>query len=140
MATKRKTASPVVREPSAAPEPVVVVAPPAPKVCGHVNRHSVGLDKKLDYMLCDKPPGHSGDHEGDHLEWEKHEETSIVHGEEEIRVFYAEVVLRRQWNDAAGVEVKNIPPPVAAPQLSLADLERRVSDIERRRQGASGGA
>jgi hypothetical protein len=109
-------------------------APPAPEIelCGHVNRHSLGLDKKQDGLACDLRKGHHGDHEGWHIEYEKHEVTKIVKGEEETNIVYEPVQVRRQWGDAAGVPVSEIPAPPPVSQPTMASLEQRVQKLERK--------
>ena len=52
------------------PEELLVAAPAAdaPGVCGHINRHSYGINGELDNISCTLPAGHSGDHGAPHLE------------------------------------------------------------------------
>lgn len=134
MPRKAPTKKPVASAPNPEQGQVAAAPPPAhaPEVCGHVNRHSVGLDKKLDNMSCDLRPGHHGDHEGWHTEYQRHDETRIVKGEEETFAVYEAVDIRRQWSDAAGIPVAEIPPPPPPEQPTMAALDKRVMRLEGR--------
>jgi len=100
------------------------------KKCGHINRHSIGLDRKLDNLECDLPQGHEGNHQGNHKEYQKTEDVKIVNGEETITIRYKEVEVRRGWTDMAGTPVSEIPVPDPVKQPTLQDLEDRMKVLE----------
>lgn len=100
------------------------------KLCGHVNKHSLGTDRKPDEMKCDLPDGHAGNHQGVHIELQRVEDAQIVDGSEVISVRYEEVEVRRGWNDMAGVPVSEIPTPKEPSQPTMLELEKRVKELE----------
>jgi len=101
------------------------------KVCGHVNMHSIGVDKKLDKMSCDLKPGHDGDHSGVHEELQRTEETEYVNGEEITRVKYFPVERRCAWSDMAGTPVSEMPKPDPVRPPTMLELQGRIEQLER---------
>jgi len=100
------------------------------ELCGHVNRHSFGTDRKLDNMVCDLLKGHTGDHSGVHDELVRVENASIVDGREVTSVTYETVQRRCSWNDMAGTPVAELPKPVPVAPLTLIELEQRLNQLE----------
>ena len=103
---------------------------PASELCGHVNRHSFGTDRKLDNLTCDLLPGHTGDHSAIHKELQRTENAEIIDGKEVTEVTYEEVEIRRGWGDMAGTPVSEIPTPPPAGPLTMLELENRVKQLE----------
>lgn len=86
--------------------------------CKHVNRHSYGIDGKLDNLECVLEEGHDGLHEAPHYEVatqlsgtldEEDTSTFNVVTDKNGNVYYEGTVTRR-WSDAAGVPAKDIKP------------------------------
>jgi hypothetical protein len=98
--------------------------------CGHVNRHSIGLDKKPDNVACDLPKGHGGDHEGEHEEYVKEYDTRIENGIEITRTILVAVKRRVQWGDMAGIPFSQIPRPLPPAPPTVANLEKRLRSLE----------
>lgn len=75
--------------------------PEAVELCGHINRHSNGVDGKPDNLACEKPLGHSGNHGAMHEELRSFGEG----GGTEPKGF-----TWREWLDIAGTPVDQIKP------------------------------
>lgn len=110
---------------------------PTPNNCGHINRHSIGLDRKPDNVACDKPKGHNGDHEGEHEEYIKFYETTIENGVEITRVKLVAEKRRVQWGDMAGIPFDKIPRPAPLPPPTLSNLAERMARLENTRGNGS---
>ena len=91
------------------------------KVCGHINRHSYGVDGKLDNLACVLPTGHRGDHSAPHVE------ESITHMREKTGRITGEIRDKKTvtafWGDMAGTPVDQIPVPKEIKPPSMAELE-----------------
>ena len=101
-----------------------------PALCGHVNRHSLGVNNKLDNLKCDLKNGHSGDHSGVHTELQRAEDTQIINGEEVIKVTYEKVDVRRGWTAMAGTPVSEMPVPPEPKPATLMDIDNRLRKLE----------
>lgn len=76
------------------------------ELCGHVNQHSIGLDRKLSKLKCVLPAGHKGDHEAPYetlgyASPETPPEKIFKKGGKE----YARVIEQAYWSDDAGTPV-----------------------------------
>lgn len=86
--------------------------------CGHINRHSIGVDGKPDNLECTLPAGHSGPHSAPHHEIAKQMSASLAGGSadefEPVRDEYGNVLYEgtpvRSWGDAAGIPPGEIVP------------------------------
>lgn len=106
--------------------------------CGHVNRHSYGVNHKLDNLACEKAAGHDGLHGALH-----DEETSRlgegVSAEQAAQFEYIELPpqyagqaprgiykgrIWREWSDAAGTPAKDIVPVSPGIEIIQADLSK----------------
>lgn len=97
--------------------------------CGHVNKHSRGVDGKPDNLECHLEAGHSGPHEAYHFE--STTQLSPMLTEEEQNKFeivekddgktYYEGKLLRHWTDMAGTPTNEIIPGSPGVQLENAD-------------------
>jgi hypothetical protein len=90
------------------------------KLCGHVNKHSLGLDSLPDNMTCFLPPGHEGPHRGKHktrFVTYKFKDRKVVEKNEEIRDAESE------WLDEANVPVDFDKPVREIKPKSLAEQE-----------------
>ena len=133
MATKKRTPrKEVVKpvEPVEETQALVEEQKKTPEICGHVNRHSYGVDRELDNITCDLPKGHDGDHSAMHDELQKTENVKIVDGTEVVSVTYETIQQRRGWTDMAGTPVSQITPGTVE-QPSLEEVEKRVMELER---------
>ena len=86
-------------------------------LCGHVNVHA-GEQEDENFLTCDKPKGHTGDHSAIYHEvvWKK---GSII-SEEDKRTY---------WNDDAGIPVDEIEPEEQIKTKS--DISRIVERLMR---------
>lgn len=86
--------------------------------CGHINRHSVGVDGKPDNLECTLPAGHSGPHSAPHHEVAKQMSASLAGNSadqfEPVVDQLGNVLYEgnpvRYWTDAAGVPANEIVP------------------------------
>jgi hypothetical protein len=92
-----------------------------PELCGHVNRHSMGVDGLPDNMTCFRPKGHDGLHRGKHLV------RFTVHQKDGKRIIgevvRQELVQESEWSDGAGIPFEDTPPVVEIKPKSLAEQE-----------------
>jgi hypothetical protein len=98
---------------------------PKAEKCGHINRHSIGVDGKPDNLECTLDSGHPGAHSAPHHEIAK--QLSGTLEDEDRDVFetkydeqgelYYEGHPLRSWTDAAGIPAKEIKP--VSPGLEL---------------------
>lgn len=115
----------------------------APEVnfCGHVNKHSFGIDGKPDNLQCTLEKGHEGLHSALH-----HEEGTQLSGmldtseqetfewNEERKVY--EGYILRHWDDMAGIPAKDIKPRNPGEEILNADhlfgvkQSARISELE----------
>lgn len=89
-------------------------------VCGHVNRHSVGVDGQLDNIKCYLPTGHAGPHRGKHMQRFSHH---VVEKKHIVAEPYEDKEVESEWLDGAGVPVD---PTVSSGEIkpkSLAEQE-----------------
>lgn len=78
--------------------------------CGHVNRHSLGLDNQPDSLACARDSGHDGLHGAAHLEFV---ESTAAAAETIGRKRYERKKVYREWSDMAGIPVSQIQPQVS---------------------------
>ena len=93
--------------------------------CGHLTRHSHGIDGKHDNLACTREPGHDGNHGAEHLELVESPVGTIEIG----RKKYVKKNIYREWSDVAGTPVSQIPlqpiPRTASEQQKM-DLAKMV--------------
>jgi len=89
------------------------------ELCGHVNRHSAGVDGLPDNMECFLLKGHEGLHRGKHM-------TRFVTHKVEKKKIVAELETLREteseWSDGASIPVSAIPVVEIKPK-TLAEQE-----------------
>jgi hypothetical protein len=78
--------------------------------CGHINRHSIGIDNKPDNPACDLPKGHAGDHHGVHKMKVERERFYERETGRLLKIEYDEAEAETHWSDMAGTPVKDIKP------------------------------
>lgn len=80
-------------------------------VCGHINRHSIGMDGVLDNLACERELGHDGDHGAWH--YEIHFGPSL-RDEVNPRIMHPQINFEGdvwgEWSDMAGTPVSEIKP------------------------------
>ena len=129
MASKKKNV--VVEEPLDEPVENFPVEKSEDNKCGHTNYHSIGPDGKFDHPVCEKKAGHSGDHQGRHMENQRRERVEILNGVERTQSILVPVERVVQWGDMAGTPTDDIPAPPPVKQPSLQDLEDRMNQLEK---------
>jgi hypothetical protein len=91
------------------------------ELCGHINRHSYGIDGQLDNLACDLPKGHAGDHSA------MHKEVNVSHMRDVNRKVTGEIrneyKVRAYWGDAAGIPVGQLPPTPEIQPPTMLELE-----------------
>lgn len=81
------------------------------ELCGHINRHSYGVNGKLDNLSCEKEKGHEGNHGAWHFE--RHYGPAL---QDDInpRIYHPQLSWEgdrwTEWNDDAGTPVELIKP------------------------------
>lgn len=89
-------------------------------VCGHINRHSFGVDGEPDNLACERPKAHLGNHGADQLQRSRNlgEALSpsmtasfkpVLHKETGERLYY-EGKIWSEWGDLAGTPADEIVP------------------------------
>ena len=94
--------------------------------CGHINRHSLGLDNKADNLACTRDRGHDGLHGADHLELV---ESTAANAEAIGRKRYERKKVFREWSDQAGTPVSQIQPqaiPLRPEDQAKIELARQI--------------
>ena len=119
--------------------------------CGHVNRHSFGMDGKPDNLACTLEKGHTGDHCAVHDE----RATSISGAltPEEMNNYKDAIIdgkkyyvasVNRFWKDIAGTPANEIKPgspgeelvqykdpEIASQAKEIAELKKIVADLQK---------
>lgn len=83
--------------------------------CGHVNKHSFGIDGKPDNMKCHLPKGHDGPHKGAHVRRvydRKYVQKRLVDKT------YKDVEEESEWLDGAGEYPTTFPAEIKPPSLA----------------------
>lgn len=97
----------------------------ADELCGHINRHSLGVDGLPDNMSCILPKGHPGAHRGRHLV------RRTVHQVEKKHIVGEKVTSEKEeeseWLDGAGIPVDEAPAVVEIKPKTLAEQEFGVN-------------
>jgi len=130
------------KEKEKAPQAEIVeeVQVPEVELCGHINRHSLGLDGKPDNLACTLPKGHTGNHSAEHYEVA----TQVSGMLEDVQSMEfnqlpdgkMEITTLREWGDMAGIPAKDIVPARPGVELLNADhlfgveSNQRISDLE----------
>jgi hypothetical protein len=109
---------------------------PEPKLCGHINRHSHGIDNKPDNLSCTMPLGHTGDHGALHKEASYSSVTVKDTDRSKPRPTGKHNIIEYEvfayWNDMAGTPVDQIkPPPEIVSTTPLADEDFGVGMARR---------
>jgi hypothetical protein len=110
-------------------------------ICGHVNRHSFGVDGKPDNLQCTLPKGHDGLHSAQHYEGGTQLSGMLSADDLEAFVWNEETeryegIILRHWNDMAGIPAKDIKPAKPGETLLNADhmfgvgQQERISELE----------
>jgi hypothetical protein len=107
--------------------------------CGHVNKHSLGVDRKPDNLACTLEKGHEGNHSALHFESStqlspmlseaEQNKYNIIDGDDGKT--YYEGYIERHWTDDAGIPASEIKPRSPGEQLINADHLFGVGDATR---------
>jgi len=107
--------------------PVEVPVAEAADVCGHINRHSKGIDGKLNYLSCDLEPEHEGFHSAIHYT----RRLGMSYRDEDnqrkvIRDIEFEGEERVTWTDMAGTPVEDIQQDLASIRKDQPFMEKSI--------------
>lgn len=113
---------------------------PEVKLCGHINRHSIGADGKPDNLACTLPEGHVGLHQAPHYEIAT-QISGMLDADESMQFTQRtdgllEGTIMRSWNDQAGIPADQIKPRTPGQHLVSADHmfpeveSQRISELE----------
>ena len=93
-------------------------------ICGHINKHHIGLSGRLEALTCELPDGHEGDHEADYeclrVTDGSIEQEDLPHktvgGKE-----YVVTTERAEWSDGAEIPAREIKPDL----VQLAEIKQK---------------
>lgn len=120
-------------------------------LCGHINRHSYGVDGKPDELSCDLPLGHEGNHGAWHYEEgtqlssmltdDESQKFEVKYMDDDGKPLYAGTI-RREWNDMAGIPANEIKPNTPGIEIinashlfpqqqanEISDLKKQVAEL-----------
>lgn len=105
---------------------IAVELAPQKAICGHVNRHSFGVDGKPDNPTCFLEAGHTPPHKGKHLR--RNYRYDRV-GKKFVSVFVGDVEEIAEWHDGAGEVPTSFPPEIPAKTLAEEDFGENAKAI-----------